>query len=255
MAFNAEVPASSDNAAAFLAQLLLNDKINQQVDNNAVLNSGIIRGNVVKYSSALGKWFLNDGTVAPGSTDTIGIVEMASGTSGQVKSGGIYLDASLTSSSPYYCQADGTMGTTVTKLFMGRITSAGVFIISSGLGAASPIASASTAGIVKVGSNIAVSEDGTISVAAIQNTTITTGTVSGDSGTIPLPSGYTREQCHYMVSMNYFEEITYLGRTIFTCSVATATGVVTCYTSWYSSSDNKWSQTHRTANYICVAIK
>ena len=58
-----------------------------------------------------------------------------------------------------------------------------------------------------------------------------------------------------MVSMNYFEETTYLGKTRFACSVATSTGVVTCYTSWYDGSENKWNRTYRTANYICVAIK
>ena len=136
--------------------------------------------------------------------------------------------------------------------------------ISASIATKAPIASPTFTGVPKVptasyGDNsqtIANTEFLATALSAIRagNTvSVTTGTLASGA-TIPLPSGYTREQCKYMVSMNYYEENTDGGDNKFACSVS-STGVVTCYTSWYSSSDNKWSQTHRTANYICVAIK
>ena len=185
MAFNVNVPSPNDNIAAILAQLLLNDQINQLVDNNAVLDTGIVRGNVVKYSSSLQKWVLYDGTTIPGNTDTIGIVEYA-GSPGQVKSSGIYLDTDLTETAPYYCQSDGSLGTTVTKLFMGRIVSTGLFIIASGLGATINPATETILGGVKIPANsgLHITIDGSLSVNHGQQ-------MFTSSGTWTCPSGVT----------------------------------------------------------------
>ena len=146
-------------------------------------------------------------------------------------------------------EAEATAGTLETKVMSPSTTKASILANAP----VTPIATAITAGKVIVGDNIDVTEEGKISVTfpTPQTISVTTGTVSGNSGTIPLPSGYTREQCYYMVSMNYFNETTNVGDTSFACSVVASTGVVTCYTSYENASANHY----RTANYICVAIK
>lgn len=67
---------------------------------------------------------------------------------------------------------------------------------------------------------------------------ITTGTITG-GGTIPLPSGYTRGQCQYMVSMAD------VGAKEHWTSVNQSTGQVDCR-DYYGV---------RLANYMCIAIK
>ena len=132
--------------------------------------------------------------------------------------------------------------------------------ISASIATKAPIASPTFTGVPKVptasyGDNsqtIANTEFLATALSAIRagNTvSVTTGTLASGA-TIPLPSGYTREQCKYMVSMNDYEEKGDNNK--FVCSVS-STGVVTCYISWYDSKNN-WHETSHTADYICIAI-
>lgn len=73
---------------------------------------------------------------------------------------------------------------------------------------------------------------------------VTAGTI-GNGGTIPVPSGFTREQCKYAVwPTSWAESVD--GYDDYRCSVNQSTGVV-------SISHN--GGTNRTAGYLCIAIK
>ena len=141
-------PADTDTGAAIIAQLLTNDKQDLTQGENAVINSGISEGMVVKWSSGRSKWLLCDGTVALADTDSIGIVTYADGTSGQVKTSGVYVNDELSTVGKYYCQSDGSIGTTVTKVFIGNITSPGRLCLPGGGGGSGNIATTTSLGQV-----------------------------------------------------------------------------------------------------------
>lgn len=155
-------PADTDTGAAIIAQLLTNDKQNLTQDENAVLNSGISEGMVVKWSPGRSKWLLCDGTVALSDTDSIGIVTYADGTSGQVKTSGVYVNDELSTVGKYYCQSDGSIGTTITKVFIGNITSPGRLCLPGGSGGGGNIATATSLGQVMIGDGIKVDSQGKI---------------------------------------------------------------------------------------------
>jgi len=126
MNFNAAVPADAEAWSVTLARLLANDQANQLVDDTAVLAGAYSRGIIVKWNSAGPNWTQCDGTASVQATDIIGIVEYALGTAGVVRIGGVYVDnTNLTANTLYYCQANGTLGTTATQVFMGRCTTTG----------------------------------------------------------------------------------------------------------------------------------
>lgn len=184
MQLKTTAPSDSQTLSEVFSQMLTNDTVNQTVDDTAILDTGIGRGNVVKYSSASGKWVLCNGTVKLNSTDTVGIVEYANGTSGQVRTSGVYLDANLTSTLPYYCQSDGTLGTNVTKVFMGCIASAGRFMMVSGSGGSIQPATVEELGGVIVGHGLDIDQDGVLSTG--KNFELFTS-----SGTFTVPTGVT----------------------------------------------------------------
>jgi hypothetical protein len=84
---------------------------------------------------------------------------------------------------------------------------------------------------------------------------ILTGTIA-HGGTIPLPNGYSAEQCKWLVSANTLREYDTIGGTLttregwsyFYCS-ASSSRVVTCYVSDGSENNNG------TANYIIIGVK
>ena len=117
-----------------------------------------------------------------------------------------------------------------------------------------PIASASALGAIKVGSGLSIS-NGVLSVSASSGNqvAILTGTIA-HGGTIPLPSGYTADQCKWFVSPSIqqtyglFEDsekpIEYLY-----CSV-NASRVVTC-----GAYCGDGGYVNGTANYIIIGVK
>jgi hypothetical protein len=131
--------ASPDTSAysKTLAALTENDIINKLVDDTAALITGLVRKNVVKWSATNSRWELCDGTAAAAATDIIGIVEYVGSpdTSGQVRIAGVFTDDTLVANTAYYCQADGTLGTTETITFMGYCTASGrLCMLSRGSG-------------------------------------------------------------------------------------------------------------------------
>lgn len=134
--FNIE---SSENAAVLLARTLLNTKVNQAIDDQATLETGLSINMVVKFDSADNKWKSLDGTVELTADDYIGIVTYIDGTNdtaGQVKTGGVHVDPSLSDDTEYYCQADGSLGDTATEVRIGHCCANGrlVLKINGGLG-------------------------------------------------------------------------------------------------------------------------
>lgn len=88
--------------------------------------------------------------------------------------------------------------------------------------------------------------------SAINNTiSITTGTISHD-GTIPLPNGFTRNQCHYAVWPHDMPDAdaSYNHGSYHRTQVNQSTGVVTCRYAYNSS-----YILNGTAGYLCIAIK
>lgn len=130
--FNNSVPSGA--YSGHVAQFLENDTINKLVDDTATLASGLARGTCAKYSAANSRWEICDGTVALEAIDVIGIVEYVGTptTSGQVRVAGVYTDDDLSANTKYYCQADGSLGTTGTTVFVGRTTSAGRLVMAQG---------------------------------------------------------------------------------------------------------------------------
>lgn len=250
MQFKGSVPAAGDTGAAIIAQLLTNDQVNQDVEDTSVLNTGIVRGNVVKYSVSLSKWVLCDGTVSPGNTDRIGIVEYADGTSGQVRLSGVYQDSALTTLTDLYCQADGSLGTVETKVPMGTVTSTGKLCMPGGGGAVKPATNEALGGII-VGSGLAITPEGILSTnLTIPGISITAGTIA-HGGTIPLPDGYTREQCKYAVWV-----IKSAGSAITGVNtlVDQSTGIVTAQT-WHWDTETGNYLLNCTAGYLCIGVK
>lgn len=87
---------------------------------------------------------------------------------------------------------------------------------------------------------------------AINNTiSITTGTIS-HGGTIPLPNGFTRNQCHYAVWPHDMPDgdKSYGSGSYHRTQVNQSTGVVTCRYAYDSSHIQ-----NGTAGYLCIAIK
>ena len=154
------------NGSEVIAQVIENDIQNQSVDDNAVLASGIAEGTVVKWSKSLLKCVICDGTVALGSTDTIGIVSYANGTGGQVKFSGVYVDSDLATPGTYYCQSNGTIGTAVTKVFVGTVTSPGRLVMPGGGGGSITPATVTDLGGVMVGTGLSITADGLLSTAS-----------------------------------------------------------------------------------------
>lgn len=77
---------------------------------------------------------------------------------------------------------------------------------------------------------------------------ISGGTI-GHGGTIPLPSGYVREQCKYSVWFSGFSFDNYETNTIgWELSVNQLNGVVNC-----RYCESKWRNS--TAGYLCIAVK
>jgi len=179
--------ALGNSGAEVIAQVIENDVQNQSVDDNAVLASGIAEGTVVKWSKSLLKCVVCDGTVALGSTDTIGIVSYANGTSGQVKFSGVYVDNDLATPGTYYCQSNGTIGTTVTKVFVGTVTSPGRLVMPGGGGGSITPATPTDLGGVKIpaDSGLRIAEDGALSVNHGQQ-------MFTSSGTWTCPAGITQ---------------------------------------------------------------
>lgn len=86
----------------------------------------------------------------------------------------------------------------------------------------------------------------------INNTiSITTGTIS-HGGTIPLPNGFTRGECHYAVWSHDMPDADkgYGGGSYHRTQVNQSTGVVTCRYAYDSS-----HIINGTAGYLCIAIK
>lgn len=83
-----------------------------------------------------------------------------------------------------------------------------------------------------------------------ENIKITTGTVTHNS-TIPLPDGFTREECRYAVWTHQQPDAdkSYGGNSYHRTQVDQTTGKVTCY---YNYDSNVRSGT---AGYMCIAIK
>ena len=127
-------PADANSGAELIAQIYENDKMNKLVDDTAPLVTGLARENVVKWSTANGRWELCDGTVSLAATDMIGIVEYVGtpDTTGQVRITGVYTDNTLAANTAYYCQSDGALGTTATKVFIGYCTASGRMVIAQG---------------------------------------------------------------------------------------------------------------------------
>lgn len=115
------------------AQLLQNDIANQIIDDTAAFVTGLMRGNVVKWSSANTRWEKCNGTASLAATDMLGIVECVNtpDTTGQVRVAGVFINSSLTANTAYYCQADGTLGTTATATFIGYCTANGRLCMAS----------------------------------------------------------------------------------------------------------------------------
>ncbi len=126
--------ATANNADALdtvLERLRLNTLGNQMVDDAALLITGLSVGTVVKYDSTDNRWEACDGTAALTATDVIGIVTYVASpdTSGQVKVGGVYVDDSLTEDTRYYCQSDGSLGSTPTEVEIGHCCAAGQLVL------------------------------------------------------------------------------------------------------------------------------
>ena len=132
MRYDTEAFAGGDSGSTIATRLLLNDSVNKQVDDNAVIAAGLARGTVVAWSAANNRWEALNGTLALTGTEVIGIVEELASTSpvapAQVRTGGVYTDGTLAANTAYYVQADGTLGTTATEVAFGRTTSAGNLI-------------------------------------------------------------------------------------------------------------------------------
>ncbi len=158
--FKGSTPANTDTGADIIAQLLSNDVANKLVDDTAVLAAGVTNGKVVKYNATNQNWSLCDGTAALAATDIVGIVEYVNGTSGQVRIAGVYTDSSLTSNAAYYCQSNGSLGTSITKVFMGRVTSPGRLCMPAGGGGSFVPATATSLGMVIAGSGLSVDSTG-----------------------------------------------------------------------------------------------
>lgn len=79
---------------------------------------------------------------------------------------------------------------------------------------------------------------------------ITTGTIA-HGGTIPVPDGYTRDQCYYAVWSHQMPDAdkSYGGNSYHRTQVDQSTGVVFCQ---YNYDGNKLNGT---AGYMCIAIK
>lgn len=80
---------------------------------------------------------------------------------------------------------------------------------------------------------------------------VTAGTI-GNGGTIPLPSGYTREQCKYAVWAYSVRSSAGHGGSIHV-EVNQSNGVVSVYGSFYDSESD--FETSGTAGYLCIAVK
>lgn len=117
-----------------------------------------------------------------------------------------------------------------------------------------PVASNLTAGVVKVGDGLEINEEGVLSNALSPSSggstvTILTGTAA-HGGTIPLPDGYTQDQCKWFVSVNALEEQI----TIF-CSADT-NRVVTCRSrSALDQENSQYYYKNGTANYTIWGVK
>jgi hypothetical protein len=96
---------------------------------------------------------------------------------------------------------------------------------------------------------------GNIESVTNENNSILTGTVA-HGGTIPLPSGFTADQCKWFVSANNLREYDTIGGSYttregwsyFYCSASSAR-VVTCYVADGSETNTG------TANYIIIGVK
>ncbi|MCX7779603.1 MAG: hypothetical protein N2491_01655 [Negativicutes bacterium] len=162
--FKTTTPLNDDTGAAIVAQLFANDEACKLIDDSAPIASGVSRGKVVKWNTANNRWELCNGTVALGSTDVIGICEYANGTLGQVRIAGVFTDDTIAANTLYYCQSNGTIGTTPTKVFIGRATSAKRLCMPAGAGLAP--ATTTTLGGVIIGAGITVDANGIISADA-----------------------------------------------------------------------------------------
>ncbi len=123
---------NTDALNTVLERLRLNTLGNQMVDDVALLKTGISVDTVVKYSSANNQWEACDGTVVLTATDVIGIVTYVDGTTdtiGQVKVGGVYVKSGLAVDTDYYCQSDGSINTTKTKVLLGKCCAAGQLVL------------------------------------------------------------------------------------------------------------------------------
>lgn len=140
--------ATANNADALdtiLERLRLNTLGNQMVDDAAVLETGLSVGMVVKYDSTDNRWEALDGTVELTGDEYLGIVTYVASpdTSGQVKTGGVHVDSSLTEDTKYYCQSDGSLGSTPTEVEIGHCCAAGQLVLKINGGSGSSGSSAS----------------------------------------------------------------------------------------------------------------
>lgn len=87
---------------------------------------------------------------------------------------------------------------------------------------------------------------------SLQNVSVTTGTIA-NGGTIPLPSGYTREQCKYAVWPHNF--VTTNNMRAIRCQVNQSTGVVVSQSDWYSTGSDTSGTNNGTAGYLCIGVK
>lgn len=131
--FNAAMPTDSEPVNVTLTRIMDALKSTKEVDEAAVLQPGLTRGKCVIWSTTNQRWEAASGATLPGDTDVIGIVEYVDpgGTTGTVRLSGVYTDASLAANTAYYCQADGSLGSTLRPLYMGRTTEAGQLCMPS----------------------------------------------------------------------------------------------------------------------------
>jgi YD repeat-containing protein len=129
--FNSAAPLSTTDAGESLERARLNAKCNQMVDDKAVLETGLSVSTVVKYDSTDNRWEALDGTVELTGDEYLGIVTYVASpdTSGQVKTGGVHVDSSLTADTRYYCQSDGSLGSTPTEVEIGHCCAAGQLVL------------------------------------------------------------------------------------------------------------------------------
>ena len=128
------IPAGGDTGAVIFPPLYDNAIMCKVVDDVATLAAGMAIQRVVKWNQTNNRWELCNGTVALSTTDVVGIVEYIDpldATKGQVRIAGVYTDqtGSLVANTAYFCQANGTLGTTVTKVFVGRCTASGRLVM------------------------------------------------------------------------------------------------------------------------------